>query len=130
MLKKAARRIPDALLERVDVTKNHFGRFNEERFDRIVSSYFLHGLSPKQKVSFLRRAASDNLNKGGRIVIGDIGFANRDDHRRAREKWAKQWDYDEYYWCGDELTAALKKVGMNVTYKQITECSGVLIYEI
>ncbi len=129
MLKKAVRRIPDAKLTRVDVIKEHFGPYNSEKFDRIISSYFFHHLDLKQKVSFFSRAASDNLVDGGKIIIGDIGFETLDAHKRAREKWKAQWDYDEYYWCADEIMSALKDIGIDVRYRQITECSGLLIYE-
>lgn len=129
MLKKAAQRMPDARLECVDVKAEHFGPFNNEKFDRIISSYFFHHLDLKQKVAFLCRAASENLADGGKIIIGDIGFENLDAHESARKKWQEQWDYDEFYWRADEIISALKETGLDIQYRQTSECSGILIYE-
>ena len=52
MLKKAAKRMPDAKLACVDVIAEHFGSYKSEKFDRIISSYFFHHLDLKQKVSW------------------------------------------------------------------------------
>ncbi len=129
MVEKAAQRIPDARLMCVDVAAEHLGRFNGRKFDRIISSYFFHHLDLKQKVAFLFRASSENLAGGGKIIIGDIGFENFDAHESARVKWQEQWDYDEFYWRADEIISALKDVGLDFQYRQISECSGILIYE-
>ncbi|UCG61569.1 MAG: class I SAM-dependent methyltransferase [Candidatus Zixiibacteriota bacterium] len=129
MLEKAAQKIPDAKLACVDVTAEHLGPFNGEKFDRIISSYFFHHLDLKQKVTFLFRAASENLDGDGKIIIGDIGFENFDAHESARRKWQEQWDYDESYWCADELISAVKQTGLDIQYRQTSECSGILIYE-
>ncbi len=129
MLAKAAERIPDAKLARADIARDHFGQFNSEKFDCIISSYVLHHLSLDQKIGFFRRTVIDNLAPGGKIIIGDIGFKSIADHDTVREKWKEQWDFDEYYMIGEEIIAALKEIGIPARYQQVSECAGMLIYE-
>jgi putative AdoMet-dependent methyltransferase len=129
MLLKASGRIPGAKLARVDIARDHLGEFNGEKFDRIVSSYVFHHFDLKQKVAFFTRAIADNLSEGGRIIIGDIGFETLAAHEAAKEKWEEQWDFDEYYTQADEVVAALRDVGLEFSYSQISDCSGVLVYK-
>jgi len=129
MLEKAALKVPLATLARVDLADDHFGRFNQERFDRIISSYTLHHLDTEQQVAFFRRAAQDNLSDSGKIIIADIGFETRRDYDNGKVRWRQYWDEEEYYLCGEEIVTALEKIGVLVSYRQESECAGVLIYE-
>lgn len=127
MLEKAENRIPGAHLDAVDVATDYLGRFSKERFDRIISSYFLHHLDPGQQLAFLRRALAHNLTTGGMIVIADVGFATAADHDAARERYGEAWDEEEFYLCGETIVHRLRREKIRARYEQISACAGVLI---
>ena len=127
MIEKAKLRIPGAFFEAADVSKDHFGRFNLDQFDRIISTYFFHHLNPEQKVSFIKRSLKDNLCDEGRIIIADIGFENEDDFRAAYERHRTLWDKDEFYLCGHSIVLHLQSEGIVAEYQQISSCAGILV---
>ena len=65
MIKRAAARIPNGKFDTVDIARGHFGRFSNTRFDRVVSSYWLHHLNDNDKVELLKKIRASNLKEGG-----------------------------------------------------------------
>jgi hypothetical protein len=37
------------------------------------------------------------------------------------------WDEEEHYWAADEVVGACKDAGLQVSYKQVSSCGGVLV---
>lgn len=64
------------------------------------------------------------MTPGGRLVIGDIAFPTDDVLAGARERWADVWDDDEYYWAADEALDALRALGWEAEYEQVSVCAG------
>lgn len=126
MLKRAAARIPGGKFDLVDIAKDHLGRFNGTRFDRIVSSYFFHHLDSRQKIDFIKRSISENLNTDGMIIVADIGFSDKCAYEKAHESHKDAWDEAEHYMCGDEIKEDLTSHGIRSDYTQISSCAGVL----
>jgi len=132
MIKKAKTKIPEGEFDIVDITADHLGRFNSEKFDRVISSYCLHHLSDSQKTEFFQRTIKDNLAQGGKIIIADIGFETESSFKKAREEYRDSWEGEEegeYYLCGERMIGLLKNAGISVTYKQVSACAGILLYE-
>jgi cyclopropane fatty-acyl-phospholipid synthase-like methyltransferase len=122
MLDKARSKLPHVCLVEADLRQAKWPPALERRFDRIVSTYVLHEFDPQTKVRLLRRLAGQHMAAGGRIVVGDIAFANRQD---LQDAGAERWDEDEFYWVADETIAACAEVGLCVTYRQVSSCGGV-----
>jgi putative AdoMet-dependent methyltransferase len=129
MLEKARLKIPDGKFETVDLTRDHFGRFNHEKFDRVISAYFFHHLTLDQKTRFFELTIENNLKAGGKIIIGDIGFKSMKEFEEARLKFNDHWDDDEYYLCGEEIKTVLSQKEIETRYRQISSCGGILYYE-
>lgn len=125
MLAKARAKVPQVRLLEVDLL---FARWPEElagqRFQRIVSSYVLHEFDLTTKVKLIARLRCDHLTQGGRIVIGDVAFPNR---QALEEAGADHWDEDEHYWEADKAIAACEKGGLAATYTQVSPCAGVFV---
>jgi putative AdoMet-dependent methyltransferase len=124
MLARARAKLPHAVL----VQANVLGDWPVELqrpFDRAVSSYVLHEFDLETKVKLLHRIAKHHLATGGRIVVADIAFPNVEARTQAAQKWSDCWDADEFYWAADEASVACARVGLQVTYKQVSSCGGV-----
>jgi len=132
MIKRAKSRIPNGEFDVVDISANHLGRFNSEKFDRVISSYCLHHLTDHQKVNFIKKTIEGNLMQGGKIIIADIGFETESSFNRARDGYRDSWEGEEdgeYYLCGERMIGLLRNAGFSVTYKQVSVCAGILLYE-
>lgn len=68
--------------------------------------------------------AESSLTREGYPVIGDIAFPTDAVLAGARDRWSDVWDHDEYYWAADEALDALRGVGWNAEYEQISVCAG------
>ena len=132
MIKRAKTRIPGGEYDVIDIKVGHFGRFNFEKFDRVISSYCLHHLNDEQKVTFFQRTIENNLSEKGKIIIADIGFETESSFNIARDEYRDSWEGEEdgeYYICGERMIGLMRKKGISVTYKQVSVCAGILLYE-
>jgi putative AdoMet-dependent methyltransferase len=127
MLEKAKLRIPEGCFETVDVSNDHFGKFNVNKYDGVISSYFFHHLNLLKKTEFIKRTLEENLLPLGRIIIADIGFENERDYQQGRIKYQADWDDDEFYLCGESIVLHLKSEGIEADYRQISNCAGILV---
>jgi putative AdoMet-dependent methyltransferase len=128
MLEKARERLPQAQLIQADL----LGPWSAElsrRFDRIVSAYVLHHFELAKKVELLERLANQHLATQGRIVIGDVSYPTVDARQQAQRAMGYSWEEDEYYWAADEAESTCARVGLQVTYRQVSTCGGVFIVQ-
>jgi len=126
MLERARQRLSQARLIQADIT----GHLPEELLigcERIVSSYVFHEFPLEEKVALLTRLTDHALGAGGYLVVGDVGFPNREAYEMARQHWADEWDENEFYWVGDEAVEALREAGFDAAYTQVTVSAGVLV---
>ena len=122
MVETAAARLPDARVVQADL----LSAWPEElpnRFDRIVSAYVVHHFDDAVKIDLLARLA-ERLSPGGRIVIGDIAFPNRDAMEETRDRWAAEWDPDEFPWVAAELLPRLAGA-WRARFEPLSFCGGV-----
>ena len=129
MLAKAKEKLPQAVLVQSDLL-GAWPAALDQRFDRIVSAYVLHEFDLSTRMVLLQRLAVRHLEATGRIVVGDIAFPSIGARDQAREKWADVWDDEEFYWAADEAAEASERAGLQVTYKQISSCGGVFVFEL
>ena len=128
MLVKAKEKLPQAVLVQADLLGD-WPPSLDQRFDRIVSAYVLHEFPLSEKMHLIRRLIDRHLAVDGRIVIGDVAFPSIRVREQAREKWASQWDEEEYYWAADETAKAGNSVGLHIAYEQISRCGGVFVFK-
>jgi putative AdoMet-dependent methyltransferase len=124
MLAKARAKLPHSVVVQADVLSDWPVEL-QRPFDRVVSAYVLHEFDLETKVRLLHRIATHHLTAGGRIVVGDIAFPNIEARTQASQRWSDSWDTDEFYWAADEASVACARVGLQVTYKQVSSCGGV-----
>lgn len=95
-----------------------------QRFDRIVANFVLHEFDLATKISLLQRLAADHLVEHGRIVVGDVAFATA---AARQQSGAESWDEEEHYWAADETAAACVETSLDMTFQQISWCTGVFV---
>ena len=125
MLKKARKKMPDAVFIKFDFSAGLPKKLLADKFDYIISSYAIHHIDDAGKLMFIRKL-QDNLRDGGKIIFADVAFETYDDFNKCKINAGDSWDEDEYYMIGNEMVRNLKSSYPNVTYTQISSCAGVL----
>ena len=95
-------------------------------FDLVVSSYVLHEFADATKVALLTRLARETLTPGGRVLIGDVLFADAEARAAAHQAWSAAWDEEEHYGAAADLVPALRSEGLSARFEQLSFCAGVL----
>lgn len=121
MIELAAAKMPGAHLYQQDFASGLAAPLRNQRYDFIVSTYALHHLTDTQKVAFLRNLRGF-LKEDGRILIGDVAFASREQLERCRQAAGEEWDEEEVYFVADELRGALP----GMSFQPISFCAGIL----
>lgn len=122
MIELASEKMPEAHLYQGDFTKGLVEPLGQVRYDFIVATYAIHHLTDPQKVDFLKELL-DRLNEDGKILIGDVAFATREEWAQCKKDCGDAWDDDESYCVAEELRSAFP----NLHFEKVTFCSGVLI---
>jgi putative AdoMet-dependent methyltransferase len=91
-------------------------------FDAIVSAYVFHHFPLEEKVAILL-ACSRRLAPAGRMILGDIAFADAPAMEAVRLLTGPDWEQEEY-WLADEALPALENAGFKVEYEQVSRCAG------
>ncbi len=126
MLAKARRKVPQVTLLQMDLTGD-WPEVLRQRFDRVVANFVLHEFDLETKISLLQRLATQHLVERGLIVVGDVAFPTAE---ARRQSGAEAWDEDEYYWAADETMAACAGAGLEITFQQISWCTGVFVVKL
>ncbi|HIV91786.1 MAG TPA: class I SAM-dependent methyltransferase [Candidatus Eisenbergiella stercoravium] len=126
MLEEAARRMPEARLICHDFSQGLPQELEDERFDVIVCTYAIHHLDEKQKISLIKQMLS-RLETGGRLYIGDVAFATRQELEACREAAGRDWDEEESYPVAEEIAAQLPENGFpQMHFRRFSFCAGVM----
>lgn len=123
MIELAAKKLPRAHLAVADIRSEWPPEF-QRRFTSIVSAYAFHHFPLQEKVSLVQRLISNSLEPGGRVVIGDIAFADAAGEDTLLRSMGSDWE-QEYYWLADETTLAFAKVRIQACFEHISTCAGV-----
>lgn len=121
MIELAAAKMPDARLYQGDFSKSLVEPLCMRKYDAIVATYSLHHLSDEEKVEFIS-VLLPLLKENGRIYIGDVAFAVREDLEACRAACGDEWDPDEIYFVFEEL----KPFFENLTFEKVSSCAGIL----
>ena len=122
MIELASAKMPDAHLYQGDFSQGLVEPLKQNSYDFIVATYSIHHLTDSQKIAFLKELL-DHLKEGGKILIGDVAFENRDELEKCRERSGDEWDDDENYCVADELKSEFP----NLRFEKVTFCSGILM---
>lgn len=122
MIELASEKMPKAHLYQGDFANGLVETLKEKLYDFIVLTYSIHHLTDHEKNVFLKYLL-ELLKDGGKILIGDIAFENREKLEKCRKESGDEWDSDENYCVADELKIEFP----NLIFKKITFCSGILI---
>ena len=126
MLEKAKAAMPDGEFHLFDFNSGLPQELKRRSFDYIISAYAFHHLDEGGKASFLRSLAG-NLKPGGKIIIADVAFNTAGELAACRERSGDKWDDAEIYMVAETLLPLLQNSGLNVQYRQISGCAGILI---
>lgn len=124
MLAQTLEKLPQANLVQADLSGD-WTKNLQPPYDRVVSSYVFHEFNLETKIGLLQKIVSQMLSSNGLILIADIAFPDVDIRKAASQYWAEYWDEDEYYWAMDETIIACEQIGLQVIYKQVSNCGGV-----
>ncbi len=124
MIDIAKQKMPNASLIKWDFSRGLPNEIKNNRYDYIISTYAIHHITDKEKISFIK-LLSNLLNKKGKILIGDISFETRDELEKSKEKYKESWDNDEIYFVADEIMKSLND-DYSCMYIKNSHCAGVL----
>ena len=124
MVALAREKMPRALLCQGDFSHGLAEPLREGRYDLIIATYSLHHLTDERKISLLTELLG-RLRPGGKILIGDVAFPDREALESCRAEAGEEWDDEEIYFVADELKAAFP----DLTFLPESFCAGVLILE-
>ena len=123
MLAQVRRNVPGADFRQLDLLGFWEG-LEHAHFGAVVSAYVLHEFDLRRKIDLLTRLAA-LLTPGGRLVVGDISFADEAARVAAHEAWRTVWDEDEHYWTAANDLPSLRQAGFTVFYRQVPFYAGV-----
>lgn len=121
MLELARARMPEAHLFCGDFAQGLCPELLHQRYDAVISTYALHHLTDGEKIPLLR-TLQGLLKPGGKVLIGDVAFADRAALDRCRAANGEEWDEEEHYFVFEDLRPALPEL----TFTQLSPCAGLL----
>lgn len=124
MIELAQEKMPRAHLFEGDFTLGLAEPLLHHTYDCIVATYSLHHLKDEDKPGFLK-ALLPLLREGGRILIGDVAFATREQMERCKAEAGDAWDDQEFYPVYEELRRSLP----SLQFEAVSFCAGVYILE-
>lgn len=121
MIEIAQRKMPNAKLYQGDFANGLTDELKLNKYDAIISTYAIHHLNDKQKITFIK-SLLPLLNEGGCIYFGDVAFKTRSELELCRTQAGDDWDDEEFYFVFDEINKSFP--GMK--FERISHCAGVL----
>lgn len=121
MIEIASEKMPAAHFYQGDFTQGLVEGLKQKSYDFMIAAYSIHHLTDDQKLVFLRDLFNC-LKEDGKILIGDVMFATRDELNQCKEESNDSWDDDECYCVAEELALEFP----NIDFEKVTFCSGIL----
>ncbi|WNS75031.1 class I SAM-dependent methyltransferase [Bacillus sp. DTU_2020_1000418_1_SI_GHA_SEK_038] len=125
MISIAKLKMPKANLIEWDISNGIPAEYLNKKYDAIVSTYTLHHLTDKEKISFIKTLIP-LLKEEGKIFIGDISFEAREHLEECRKESIDYWDHDEFYFVYEEIESSLKN-DCHCEFYPISHCGGVFV---
>lgn len=121
--------MPEARLICHDFSQGLPEKLAGERFDVIVCTYAIHHLDEEQKIGLIEQMLS-HLEAGGRLYIGDVAFATRQELEVCREASGRDWDEEESYPVAEEIASRLSGNGFpQMHFRRFSFCAGVMYWQ-
>ena len=98
-----------------------------QRYDIISSTYVFHHFLIDEKIRLVHRYLNDHLNPGGKLIIGDLVFQDREKKEDTKHQYPDGWD-DEYYWILSDDLPKIESAGLQVEVRPISICAAVLVF--
>jgi putative AdoMet-dependent methyltransferase len=124
MIARARRKAPQTVFAKAGLMED-FPLDFQRPFARVVATYTLHELPLPDKLTLLQRLFAHHLAPDGFVVAGDIGFPDATARDAMRAQAGDNWD-EEPFWIRDEVTVALRDVGLTIDWEQISGCGAVM----
>ena len=124
MIDIAKEKMPEAHLYKGDFTDGLVRQLKERSYDYITATYSLHHLDDAQKLVFLKELY-EHLEKGGMILIGDVGFETRAELEKLREQEGDAFDDEEFYFAAEQFRDAFP----SLRFEQKSVCGGLITIE-
>ncbi len=122
MLKRARIKVPHAELIQTDLLA---WAADAPHFDVLISTYAVHHLEPGEKAVLFQRLAK-RLKPEGRLVFGDLAFADRTHREEYVRLWQKEGNdgmleeiEDEFFWDMSEAQEQLSQLGFSVEVERL-----------
>lgn len=104
-----------------------------ESFDRVLSSYSIHHLTPEEKIILFEKVWSV-LVPGGSAVFGDLMFESDRGRQVQLDRYARSGRRDlvneiedEFFWNLEDALRAMKTLGFETAHRRFSDLSwGVL----
>ena len=125
MIAIAQSKMPFANLIEWDISNGLPDSYTFNKYDSIVSTYALHHLADKEKVTFIK-SLLPLLSVDGKIFIGDIAFKTRGELEVCKNKSIGYWDEDEFYFVYEEINALLKNF-CKCEFHPVSHCGGIFV---
>ncbi|MDO5100906.1 MAG: class I SAM-dependent methyltransferase [Eubacteriales bacterium] len=121
MIEIASAKMPAAHFYQGDFTQGLVEGLKQKSYDFMIAAYSIHHLTDDQKLVFFRDLFNC-LKEDGKILIGDVMFATRNELNQCKEESNDSWDDDECYCVVEELALEFP----NISFEKVTFCSGIL----
>lgn len=101
-----------------------FDDFEYKDIDTVVSTYAIHHLTQKEK-HLLFQKVFDILLPKGKIIFGDLMFANKQYENNMKKKYPDLVEdfEDELYWYVEEEVEKLQEIGFKIKVIQFSDLS-------
>ena len=122
MISIAQEKMPGALLCYGDLDEGLAEPLQGRQYDFILATYALHHFTTERKVRLLKML-QEYLKPEGKILIGDIAFADEAGQAACRARFEDEWDENEIYLLFDEI----RQYFPHITYDKISHCCGLFM---
>lgn len=123
MIEIAKTKMPSAKLFQYNFMEGLPRELDNIQFDYIISTYAIHHLEDKEKISFLADLMY-HLSNNGEILIGDVAFETKEMLEQCKIASGDSWDNEEAYIVFNELKRNFPEE--KISFIPISYCAGII----
>ncbi len=124
MCRAAQAKMPAAHLYQGDFSQGIAAPLRQQKYDFIIATYSLHHLDYGQKTALIRELLA-LLERGGKLLMGDVAFADQAALERCRLESGDLWDEDEFYFVYEQIRQDFPAI----RFEQLSSCAGLFELE-
>lgn len=122
LVELAKEAMPDATFFHYDITMGLPYKLLHKKFDVIYSTYTFHHLDRFEKPRFMKDLLR-HLNKGGKLIIGDLAFETLSEVKEFRKQNKDAWSSNDMYLIFEEV----RKDFPDAECIKISDCAGLVV---